>query len=218
MYQRRDVAATNGTVITPRGTTLDGVYHQQPRDVVENAEWGFSNHGSSWRARTWAEHPFREDLPAAEDKEWSWRVLAAGWTIAYSPHLAVTDSHRRQAGPAAYARRVLKERGALASMGAIPPISMRQALEEWWNPEPHWVRTGSLRRSRVSPWRMIDVACTVLADHRVTTTIDVPALAEIRRLAGSRDPSSARPAPALGGALPAPFFLPPAWCEAGVTG
>ena len=27
---------------------------------------------------------FREDLPACEDKEWSWRVLAAGSLIAYS--------------------------------------------------------------------------------------------------------------------------------------
>jgi rhamnosyltransferase len=191
LYARDDVAATNAAARTPRGEVLEGTYYQTAQDVVVDPVWGFSNHGSSWRASVWREHPFREDLAAAEDKEWSWRVLADGWTIAYSPRLAVTVDHRRHAGPVAFTRRILKERGALSAMGAVRPTTAAQALDEWWNPDPYWLEQGkvgpllsSLAWRRLSPWRMLEIGAGYVADHRTRTPVPVPALAELRKQAG----------------------------------
>jgi hypothetical protein len=194
LYAREDVAGTNSAALRPDGSPLEDTYYQSARDVVTNARWGFSNHGSSWRASAWREHPFREDLPAAEDKEWSWRVLADGWTIAYSPRLAVTDDHRREAGLISFTRRILKERGALAAMGAVEPASLADAVHEWWHPDPYWLhvtpggrRIGKRARSRLSPWRLVEIGAGYVADRR-STEIPVPALDELRRQATGAHP------------------------------
>ena len=44
-----------------------------------------------------ARFPFDESMER-EDKEWSWRVLNAGWLIAYDPLLCVSSAHRQWAG------------------------------------------------------------------------------------------------------------------------
>src|SRR4051794_37307753 len=65
------VGATNTAMLTPDGTPIEGWYFQTLEDVDRCPVWGFSNHASSWRAEIWRELPFREDLLACEDKEWS---------------------------------------------------------------------------------------------------------------------------------------------------
>ncbi len=181
LYARRDVAGTNSGKRTPAGADIVDVYHQTPRDAVEHAWWGFSNHGSTWRAETWETHRFREDLPAAEDKEWTWRVLAAGWTIAYSPRLSVSANHRRDAGLRSLARRIHKERGAMLGMGAVEPRSARQAFTDWWSPErlPEH-RHPAVRR--LSPWRAVENAAASWVERRPLTTYPNPGMAELRRL------------------------------------
>lgn len=179
LYARQDVAGTNGATRKADGAALDTVHYQTAQDVVLNAGWGFSNHGSSWRASVWRDYPFREDLPANEDKEWSWRVLADGWTIGYSPLLQVSSNHRRDAGIVALGKRVLKERGTLAAMGAVEPKSLGAALSEWWHPEPvPGARAVMLRR--LSPWRMVEIACAYAADTQTRPPISAPGLQSIR--------------------------------------
>ena len=85
LYDDDRIAATNQARVTPRGEPILDRYIQTRDDALRHPGWGFSNHAASWRADVWAALPFREDLPACEDKEWSWRVLAAGWGIAYCP-------------------------------------------------------------------------------------------------------------------------------------
>lgn len=77
------VAGTNQAVCTPSGAPIADYYLQTVDDVLSSPSWGFSNHASSWRADVWRSLPFREDLAACEDKEWSWRVLQAGWQLAF---------------------------------------------------------------------------------------------------------------------------------------
>jgi rhamnosyltransferase len=97
---------------------------------------GFSNHAASWRASVWEQHPFDEELDACEDKEWAWRVLDAGWTIVYDPLFWVSLVHRRQSGLRAFYRRVERESEALGRIGALEPMTLRDALAEWWSGFP----------------------------------------------------------------------------------
>lgn len=181
LYARNDVAGTNSGKRTPSGADIVDVYHQTPRDAVEHPLWGFSNHGSTWRASVWQEHRFREDLPASEDKEWSWRVLAAGWTIAYSPRLSVSANHRRDAGLRPLAQRIVKENGAMLGLGAIRPRPGREAFDAWWRPP----RLPEHRHPMVrvfSPWRAVENAAATWVERRPLTHYPNPALEELRRL------------------------------------
>lgn len=193
LYARDDVAGTNHARRGPDRVEIETVRYQSAADVVHHGWWGFSNHGASWRADVWRDHPFREDLPAAEDKEWTWRVIAAGWTIAYAPHLAVSNAHRRQAGVANLYRRVLLERGAMRAMGAVEPVPFAEALREWWSPPPSFPGQYPRFVRRWSPWRAAEIWGEVVADRRPVVPVDVPALAELRRQVAADPEQAARP-------------------------
>ena len=170
-YERADVAATTGGFTTPAGEPLPGTYHQTLEDVARDPLWGFSNHASTWRADVWREFPFREDLGACEDKEWSWRVLAAGWTIAYAPELRVLMAHRRAAGLRPLTRRIANEAEAMVSLGAAAPLSGSRALHAWWSAFPTPSRLPSTVR-RASPHRVVELAGAVSGSRRAVAVRD----------------------------------------------
>lgn len=179
-YERPDVAGTNSGRRTPDGMDIVDVHHQTARDAVEHGWWGFSNHGGSWRASVWREEPFREDLPASEDKEWSWRVLAKGWTIAYAPDLSVSSTHRRKAGLKSLYLRVRKERGSMLALGAAEPMSFEEAVDAWWNP-PTFPEHRALAVRRFSPWRFVEAGAEYLADRNPPPRVPNPGLASLRQ-------------------------------------
>lgn len=179
MYDREDVAGTNSAATTPTGAVIETVYHQTARDALEHGWWGFSNHGSSWRATAWRDLPFRTDLTAAEDKEWGWRALAAGWTIAYSPELSVSSHHRREAGLVPLARRMDKERTAMLVLGAVQPRSFWQSVRVWWHVEPMEGGRPTVVR-RASPWRLAEHGAEYVADRRFRGPSPDPELALVR--------------------------------------
>jgi rhamnosyltransferase len=156
-YARSDVAGTNGGSLTPVGVPITDTYWQTIEDAVVDPGWGFSNHAATWRADVWREFPFREDLGACEDKEWSWRVLAAGWTIAYAPELGAPMAHRRTAGLRPMFERISREAEAMVSLGAGEPLTPREALRAWWSAFPTASRKPTFVR-RVSPFRMVELA------------------------------------------------------------
>jgi rhamnosyltransferase len=146
MYDRRDVAATTGAPTLPSShQPLTATYYQTLSDATRFPWWGFSNTASSWRARVWREFPFDEKLWACEDKEWGFRVLAAGWTIAVDSTLSVSDRHRAQHGLRGLHRRSMREFEALGSFAALPPFTMNDLLREWLVDLP---ANGSYRRWR----------------------------------------------------------------------
>jgi rhamnosyltransferase len=160
-YDLPGVVATAWALLVPDGSRLiEGTYLQDREDARSHPTWGFSNHGSTWAAETWRAHVFREDLPACEDREWSWRVLAAGNRIAYSPELHVPMNHRRQAGPLALYRRVRREAETLASLGALPEPSVRALLREWWHPATPLASPYPAALRRVGPYRGIELLAT----------------------------------------------------------
>ena len=186
-YERSDVAATNSALVSPVGTPIQGTYWQSLEDVVVDPTWGFSNHASTWRADVWADQPFREDLVACEDKEWSWRVLAAGWTIAYAPELAAPATHRRSAGLKPLYQRITREAQAMVSMGAAEPLAARGAMYAWWSsfpspsPKPKFIR-------RASPYRIVELA-GAWRGSRLTTDVAAPRLPDLLAESGRGYPA-----------------------------
>jgi rhamnosyltransferase len=169
------VAATTGYGIGPNGARLTSPYRPSLDEALTDCGWGYSNHAGSWRASVLREHPFREDLPACEDKEWFWRVLAAGWHVVIDPALVVPSDHRRAAGLRALWGRQYREGYAFAVLGrpvtsglgdsvrgwltdfrqdspwprALRPLSPFRAVEYWGN------YFGTLAGRRNGPWRSI---------------------------------------------------------------
>jgi rhamnosyltransferase len=144
-YRRADVAGTGGARFLPDGSPLTEVFYQSIDHARANPFWGFSNHASSWRASVWVEFPFDENIVACEDREWSWRVLSAGWTIAFEPELWVGMSHAWRSAREAY-RRGLIFTPAIDSFAHWGPYSARDALREWWLDVPDTSRSKWLYR------------------------------------------------------------------------
>jgi rhamnosyltransferase len=150
-YERADVAATCGAREFPDGTPIEGVFYQDLEQAQANPEWGFSNHASSWRADVWKRFPFDEHIPAAEDREWSWRVLGADMTIAFDPLLWVDLSHRWKSAREAY-RRGRLEWPALASFAQIDRYGFRELASEWWNDMPDTRHSQLFHRLNYRRW------------------------------------------------------------------
>jgi rhamnosyltransferase len=151
-YASERVAGTSGTPVDPEGRPLHDVVHQDLAHARRNPEWGFSNTGSSWRADVWRTLPFDEAMEACEDKEWSWRAMAAGYVIAIDPALAVSGDHRRAAGLRALFGRCRREARELALHAELPPFGARDTVAAWWSdlPSEHrwprWMYRGDPRR------------------------------------------------------------------------
>jgi rhamnosyltransferase len=156
-YRRPDVAAVNGSIFLPDGRPQASVFYQDAAASRRNRSWGFSNTAASWRAAVWKRFRFDESMEASEDKEWSWRVLDAGWVIAFDPYLWIPDSHRRQAGLLALFARTKKEAAAMAERGALPPFSARAALAEWWRVDRSLPARRRFRR-RANHFRIAEIA------------------------------------------------------------
>jgi rhamnosyltransferase len=130
-YEDHLVAGTNGEIEGPDRRKLDGPYQPSLTEAMLNPRWGFSNHAGSWRASVVRDHPFREDLRACEDKEWFWRVLAAGYRVTFDPVLCVPPTHRRDAGAWALWSRSYREAQALAELGHPPVRGLRETMTNW---------------------------------------------------------------------------------------
>jgi glycosyltransferase involved in cell wall biosynthesis len=188
LYEREDVAATNGIAVLPDGgQPARGTFYQDRDTVVrEPLKWGFTNHASTWRARVWQEFHFDERLEASEDREWAKRVLDAGWVIAYDPALVVPMSHRWRAGPLSYYRRIKKETRSFASFEPPPPYGLRDCLREWWSDYPA-DRHSPFAHRFLNYYRFAELAGRYAG-----------ARAGARQLAGRDSTTSVKPNPAQG--------------------
>lgn len=52
--------------------------------------------GSAFSKKVWEKHPFKEDVPTFEDKEWSTRVLKAGYDIDFVPSIFAYEIERNR--------------------------------------------------------------------------------------------------------------------------
>jgi len=154
-YERSDVAGTNGQPTGPDGSPLLATLVVTADTPLPNPLWGFSNHASSWRADVWRSNPFDETLIAAEDFEWSDRVIAQGYVIVFDPALTVAGHHLRSQGALALYRRSRRELLGAAASRRVKPLSARDGFIEWWSKHP----AGTKRqRQLLSPYRIASIA------------------------------------------------------------
>ena len=144
-YARDDVAATNGIQGFNDGSPVLEPFYQDAEHAHSNPFWGFSNHASSWRASVWEEFPFDERIDYAEDREWSLRVLDAGWVIVFDPELWVDIAHMWSSSTEFFRRQRFAAR-AIASFASLPPYGLRDALRDWWSGIPQDQRPAAYHR------------------------------------------------------------------------
>ena len=106
----------------PRGDCQAVYAHDYERcfgERRETAKWDhfFSMANSIVRRDVWEKDPFREDLQYSEDDEWSRRLIAKGWDVAYAPESSVIHSHNYTLKQAF--RRAYGEAFALAALDAV---------------------------------------------------------------------------------------------------
>jgi rhamnosyltransferase len=70
------------------------IYRQDLSTFLDDVYIGFSNANGAVRRAIWQAHPFREDLPATEDKEWAYWALSAGYVIVKDSRALVLHNHR----------------------------------------------------------------------------------------------------------------------------
>ncbi|GIG29752.1 glycosyltransferase [Cellulomonas marina] len=150
------VGAASGRRLDPTGRPIVGRYLQTPDDARRDPFWGLSNHASSWRREVWEAEPFREDLAASEDLEWSWRVLARGWSVAFAPDVEVPMPHRRHARPDVLWRKIGREVAAVAELRDLPAPSLPAVIRHVLVPDPRTSTRPPLLRV-VSPYRVLEV-------------------------------------------------------------
>jgi rhamnosyltransferase len=159
------VAAAGGRHLDPDGRPIGTRYLQTTADADRHPFWGLSNHASSWRREVWEAEPFRTDLAASEDLEWSWRVLGRGWTIAFAPDIAVAMPHRRRARPDRLWRKIGKETVAVADLRGLPAPSVLQMARNVVVPDRRTSTRPALLRV-VSPYRVFEVVARDAALRR----------------------------------------------------
>ncbi|MDQ6745701.1 MAG: hypothetical protein M3Z27_06785, partial [Actinomycetota bacterium] len=100
----------------------------------------------AFRAELWRQRPFRADLPACEDKEWSWHWLREGYVCVVDSAMVAEHDHTHDR-PLGIYRRARREAEALARLADPAPYGPRQLLDEWWS-DLRWYRSAA--RARLS--------------------------------------------------------------------
>jgi rhamnosyltransferase len=150
-FERPEVAGVCGLLYFPDGRLLTGPFDQDAEQAHAHPEWGFSTHGASWRGSVWQQFPFDENLPAAEDREWSWRALEAGYSIVCDPAVYVDWSHKWNSAREAH-RRARLEWPALTHFATLPRYGMGDMVREWWTEMPDHNRPKWFHRLNYRRW------------------------------------------------------------------
>ena len=126
------IACTSGDRYGPDGQALSQRIVQDIALARAHPAWGYSNGAGAFRASLWRQRGFREDLPACEDREWSWRWLERGYRCVVDPGLVVDHDHTHDSLPAIY-RRARREAEGLARFADGAAQTERGLLDEWWS-------------------------------------------------------------------------------------
>lgn len=162
--------AVGGATVDGERRPLTGPRHARYDDIARHPHWGVSNHASAWSADVWRTQPFDETLPAAEDREWSLRVLAedAQRYLVLDPDLVVSSQHRRSGGARGYYERLLREMAAMDGARVRQPFGVRHALHDWVSSHPD---DGFISEARpLGRTRLIEVTARYVAGRRARRT------------------------------------------------
>lgn len=106
---------------------------RQGRELARlHPEWGYSNAAGGFRAELWRQRPFRSDLPACEDREWSRYWIEHGYVCVIDPALTVEHDHTHDPAPSIY-RRARREAQGFGEFLELPPYGPRELMGDWWS-------------------------------------------------------------------------------------
>ena len=142
------IACAVGYDTAPDGGRLEDAIVQDLELARRNPRWGYSNASGGFRAELWRERPFRDDMPASEDKEWALHWLERGWRCLVDPALGVRHDHGGESAALTY-QRAFREWASLPMYADVEPYPLAAAAREWWRGDPAW---ESRLRARIS-WR-----------------------------------------------------------------
>jgi rhamnosyltransferase len=143
------VACACGALCDADGNPIDGPWVQDLEAARRNPTFGYSNAAGGFRLDLWREHPFREDMPGTEDKEWAWHWLNRGMLVVHDPELEVDHDHSHDPLASVY-ERARREWVGYGMYLDLPAYSARTLVREWWSElDGH----ATHARARLSPWR-----------------------------------------------------------------
>jgi rhamnosyltransferase len=126
------VACACGQHYSYAGGVLDEPVRQDAALQRRHPEWGYTNAAGAFRADLWREKPWRTDMPATEDKEWSLHWMEQGYVTLIDPALTVEHSHAHDPLLDQY-RRARREYEGFAMAFDLPPYGLRDLARDWWN-------------------------------------------------------------------------------------
>ena len=157
------IACASGTDKDPYIAPLRERLLQDARLAREFPVFGYSNAAGGFRADLWRRRPFREDMPATEDKEWALYWLDRGYVAAIDPELMVDHDHSEDSLSEQYRRARIEQIG-FGMFLDNKPKSLRDFARSWWEGSevyPHpW-------RARFSPRRYVRAVGRALADRQI---------------------------------------------------
>lgn len=127
------VCAACGSYTAPGGGTLTERVVQDRELAQAHPFWGYSNSGGAFRTELWRERPFREDMPATEDKEWAWHWMARGRVVVVDPSFTTQHAAHRDEGPLAVYRRAREIWRGFGMYLDLEPYGVRDLAGSWWN-------------------------------------------------------------------------------------
>ena len=157
------IACASGTDKDPHFAPLRERILQDARLAREFPVFGYSNSAGGFRADLWRRRPFRDDMPATEDKEWALYWLDRGYVAAIDPKLLVEHDHSEDSLPEQYRRARIEQIGFSMFLNNKPK-SLRDFAQSWWEgsevyPNP-W-------RARFSPRRVARAVGRAVADRQI---------------------------------------------------
>jgi rhamnosyltransferase len=147
------VAAACGDGFDYDGAPLARPRIQDAELAARNPYWGYSNAVGGYRRELWRRHPFRPDMPGAEDKEFAWHWQQQGHVVLIDPALLVDHDHSHDPLPDVYVR-ARREALGFAMYLDLEPYLLRALAREWWIERGSW---RSHTHARLSPLRAIQL-------------------------------------------------------------
>jgi glycosyltransferase involved in cell wall biosynthesis len=130
-FEDPDVACACGERFAPDGSVLAGPARFDGGTASVHPLWGYSNAAGAFRASLWRARPFRADLPACEDREWSLHWIRGGYVCVLDPALLVDHDHTHDPMASIY-RRARRETVGFGAFLDLPPYGVRDLAREWW--------------------------------------------------------------------------------------
>lgn len=146
----RRVACASGDSYGPDGERLTAALEQDAALARRRPEWGYANGAGAFRASLWRERPFRDDLPACEDKEWALHWLKRGYVCRVDPALVVGHDHTHDSLRAIFRRAQREQRAYAGFLEDRGDYGARELAHDWWS-DLRWYDPAL--RARLSPRR-----------------------------------------------------------------